>query len=113
MTLEEYLSEYSIDMNQKQISDISDSKLREIKMKYWNEKHSAFLNESKIKDSELENKFNKIKEMERKELEQYYHEYKISHTNPKHAIIEQETEMMEDMTDGQLAEYLAENFNDY
>ena len=31
--------------------------------------------------------------------------------NPKHLIVEQETEMMEDMTEGQLAEYLAENFN--
>lgn len=33
--------------------------------------------------------------------------------NPKHLIIEQEVEMMEDMTEGQLAEYLAENFNDF
>ena len=42
-----------------------------------------------------------------------YSEYKMRHTNPKHAIVEQETEMIEDMTEGQLAEYLAENFNDY
>lgn len=33
--------------------------------------------------------------------------------NPKHLIVEQETELMEDMTEGQLAEYLAENFNDF
>lgn len=33
--------------------------------------------------------------------------------NPKDLIIEQEVEMMEDMTEGQLAEYLAENFNDF
>lgn len=33
--------------------------------------------------------------------------------NPKDLIIEEETEMMEDMTEGQLADYLAENFNDF
>jgi hypothetical protein len=32
--------------------------------------------------------------------------------NPKDLLIEQETEMMDDMTEGQLAEYLAENFNE-
>lgn len=32
--------------------------------------------------------------------------------NPKDLIIEQETEMMENMTEGQLAEYLAENFSE-
>ena len=38
---------------------------------------------------------------------------KTNYKNPKEAIIEQETEMMEDMTEGQLAEYLADNFSDY
>ena len=66
-----------------------------------------------IKDTELGNEFDRIEELEKKELEDYYSEYKMRHTNPKHAIVEQETEMMEDMTEGQLAEYLAENFNDY
>ncbi len=33
--------------------------------------------------------------------------------NPKHLIVEQEIEMMENMTEGQLAEYLAEHFNDF
>lgn len=33
--------------------------------------------------------------------------------NPKHLIVEQESGMMEDMTEGQLAEYLAGNFNDF
>lgn len=33
--------------------------------------------------------------------------------NPKESIIEQETEMMEDMTEGQLEEYLADNFSDF
>lgn len=33
--------------------------------------------------------------------------------NPEELLIEQETEMMEDMTEGQLAEYLAENYNDF
>ena len=113
MTLEEYLEKYTTDMNQYEISEISDSNIGNIKMKYWNKKHEAFLNEKEIKDTELGNEFDRIKELEKKELEEYYDEYKIRHTNPKHAIIEQKTEMMENMTEGQLAEYLAENFSDY
>lgn len=106
MTLEEYLEKYTVNMNQNEISEISDSNIRNIKMKYWDKKHKAFLNEREIKDTELGNEFDRIEE-----LEDYYSEYKMRHTNPKHAIVEQETEMMEDMTEGQLAEYLAENFN--
>ncbi len=37
---------------------------------------------------------------------------KSKNINPKEAIIEQEVEMMEDMTEGQLAEYIAKNFSD-
>lgn len=33
--------------------------------------------------------------------------------SPKDLLTEQETEMMDNMTEGQLAEYLAENFNDF
>lgn len=33
--------------------------------------------------------------------------------SPKDLLIEQETEMMDNMTEGQLAEYLAENFSEY
>lgn len=113
MILEEYIKKYNRDMNQGEISEITDSRIRDIKMKYWNKKHEAFMNEQEIKDSELGNEFDKLTEMEKKELEEYYNEYKINHTNPKHAIINQEVEMMEDMTEGQLAEYLAENFNDW
>ena len=113
MTLEEYLEKYTVNMNQDEISEISDSNIRNIKMKYWDKKHKAFLNEREIKDTELGNEFDRIEELEKKELEDYYSEYKMRHINPKHAIVEQETEMMEDMTEGQLAEYLAENFNDY
>ena len=113
MTLEEYLEKYNKEMNPKEISDISDSTIREIKSKYWNKKHKAFLNEEEIKDSDLGNEFDKLSEMEKIELKDYYNEYKLKYTNPKHAIIEQEVEMMESMTEGQLAEYLAENFSDY
>ena len=112
-TLEEYLEKYTVNMNQNEISEISDSNIRNIKMKYWDKKHKAFLNEREIQDTELGNEFDRIEELEKKELEDYYSEYKMRHTNPKHAIVEQETEMLEDMTEGQLAEYLAENFNDY
>lgn len=81
MTLEEYLEKYTVDINQNEISEISDSNIRSIKMKYWNEKHKAFLNEKEIKDSELENEFDRIKELEKKELAEYYNEYEICHTN--------------------------------
>ena len=113
MTLEEYLEMYTVSMDQNEISEISDSNIRNIKMKYWDKKQKAFLNEREIKDTELENEFDRIKELEKKELEDYYSEYKMRHTNPKYAIVDQEIEMMEDMTEGQLVEYLAENFNDY
>jgi len=33
--------------------------------------------------------------------------------SPKDLLIKQETEMIDNMTEGQLAEYLAENFSDY
>ncbi len=45
MTLEEYLEKYTTDMNQNEISEINDSNIGNIKMKYWNKKHEAFLNE--------------------------------------------------------------------
>ena len=112
MTLEDYIEKYNRPMNPNEISAIGDSTVRDIKMKYWNKKHKAFLNEKEIKDSELGKEYDKLSEMERKELEKYYPEYKSKYTNPKHAIVDQEVEMMEDMTEGQLAEYLAENFND-
>ena len=40
-------------------------------------------------------------------------ELKREEKNPKDLIIEEEMDMMDDMTEGQLAEYLAENFNDF
>lgn len=52
-----------MDMNQNEISEISDSNIRNIKMKYWNKKHEAFFNEKGIKDTEFENEFDKIKEL--------------------------------------------------
>lgn len=48
-----------------------------------------------------------------KTIEEYNSDIKTKNTNPKYAMIEQEVEMMEQMTEGQLAEYLAEHFNDY
>ena len=113
MTIEEYLKMYCMEMNQNEINDISDSNIRNIKMKYWEKKHKAFLNESGIKDEDLDKEYNRLKELEKKELEEYFNEYNLRHTNPKHAIVNQEVDMMEDMTEGQLAEYLAENFNDF
>lgn len=112
MILKEYLEKYTVSMNQNEISEIRDSNIRNIKMKYLDKKHKIFLNESEIKDIELENEFDKIEELEKIELEDYYNEY-MRYANQRHAIVEQETEMIENMTEGQLAEYLVENFNDY
>ena len=53
------------------------------------------------------------RELDCKTIEEYNLGIKTKNTNPKYAIIEQEVEMMEQMTEGQLAEYLAEHFNDY
>lgn len=62
-------------LNNIEISRIEDSELREIRLKYWNKRHDAFLNELEINDNELENVFDKIDEEEKKELENY----KIKH----------------------------------
>lgn len=46
----------------------------------------------------------KLNEEEKQKTETYY---------PKDAMTEQETGITEDMTDGQMADYIAENLSDY
>ena len=72
MTLEEFLNKYNQEMNTSLISKIEDQKIQEIKKKYWDLKHKAFLNENEIRDWELGEVINKYTELERKELEEYY-----------------------------------------
>lgn len=72
MTLEEFLEKYNCDMNSIKIAEIKDLKIQEIKKKYWNLKHKAFLDEYKIKDWELGEVLDKYTALERKELEEYY-----------------------------------------
>ena len=72
MTLEEFLNKYNQEMNTSLISKIEDQKIQEIKKKYWDLKHKAFLNENEIRDWELGKVINKYTELERKELEEYY-----------------------------------------
>jgi len=72
MTLEEFLEKYNCEMNSAKIAEIEDLKIQEIKQKYWNLKHKAFLDEHNIKDWELGDVLDKYTALERKELEEYY-----------------------------------------
>lgn len=72
MNLEEFLEKYNCTMNPEQINNITDNNIINIKHKYWNLYHKAFLDEHNIPDAELKNVFDKLKLEERKELEEYY-----------------------------------------
>lgn len=72
MTLNEFLKKYNCAMSQSEIDKIKDSRVKEIKRKYWNLKHKSFIDEKNVKDVELANIYNKYVELERKELEEYY-----------------------------------------
>lgn len=48
MILSEFLKEYNRTMSPSQIDQIKDSKIKEIKRKYWNLKHNELINK-KIK----------------------------------------------------------------
>lgn len=54
-----------------EISRIKDDELREIRSKYWNLRHEAFLDEHNIPDQELEKVWNALKAKELKEIEGY------------------------------------------
>lgn len=65
MILSEFLKEYNRAMSPSEIDEIKDSKIKEIKRKYWNLKHNEFINE-KNKDFELANIYDKYVELEKK-----------------------------------------------
>ena len=70
MTLEEFLNKY-LNSNMK-IYDIEDNTIRQIKIKYFNKIHSVVEDEYNIKDKDLLQVYEKLKEEEKKELEEYY-----------------------------------------
>jgi len=62
---------YKNDLNMEEIHKIKDLGLREIRLKYWHQRHNAFLDENRIPDLELENVLNTIDLAEQEELTQY------------------------------------------
>ena len=72
--MKDYLSEeeqYKEILNQEEISRIRDLELQSIRSKYWGLRHKAFLDEHGISDSELGSVFDRLKEDEMKEIEEY------------------------------------------
>lgn len=70
----EYLSEaeqYQEILNNEQISRIKDPILREIRSRYWNLRHNAFLDEHNIPDTKIGDIWDQIKEQEMQEIENY------------------------------------------
>ena len=70
MTLKEFLNKY-FNSNMK-IYDIEDNTIRQIKIKYFNKIHSVVEDEYNIKDKDLLQVYEQLKEEEKKELEEYY-----------------------------------------
>lgn len=72
MNLEEFLKKYNCAMNLKEIDEIEDKNILEIKRKYWELKHNAFLDEHNISDIDLENVYDSLTQKEEQELKEYY-----------------------------------------
>ena len=58
-------------MNIKEIEQIADVELRKIRMKYWNLRHKAFLDEHGISDQEIGNVFDSLIKKEEEEVSRY------------------------------------------
>ena len=70
----EYLSEekqYEKTLNSSEVTLIKDIELREIRCRYWEKFHQAFLDEKHIPDWELESAINAIKNEELAEINAY------------------------------------------
>ncbi len=63
-------------MNNEEIYKIKDLGLSEIRIKYWNLKHKAFLDEQNISDYELEKVFDELDKQENIEVEKYLQQKK-------------------------------------
>lgn len=69
-----YLSEeeqYKETLNQDEISRIKDDELREIRSKYWNLQHEAFLDERNMPDDKIGDVWRELKAKEFREIEEY------------------------------------------
>lgn len=74
MNEKDYLSyedQFKDTLNQDEISRIENNEVREIRWKYWNLKHKAFIDENNISDSELGKVLDKLLLEEQKELASY------------------------------------------
>ena len=58
-------------MNLKEINQNEDDGLRKIRLKYWNLRHKAFLDEQHISDHELNQYLDESIEDEEKEISEY------------------------------------------
>ena len=58
-------------MNIKEIEQIEDVELRKIRMKYWNLRHKAFLDEHGISDQEIGNVLDSLTKEEEEEVSRY------------------------------------------
>lgn len=72
MELNEFLNKYNRVMNNSEISNIEDIELREIKRKYWDLRHEAFIDEMNISDKDLEKVFDDLLFQEKQELIKYF-----------------------------------------
>ncbi len=75
MELDEFLNKYNRIMNNCEISNIEDIELREIKRKYGDLRHNAFIDETNISDSDLEKVWDNSLMQEKQELIMYFNRY--------------------------------------
>lgn len=66
-----YEDQFKEILNQEEINRIENYEMREIRMKYWNLRHQAFLDEVNIKDCELGKVLDELWIEEQKELEKF------------------------------------------
>ena len=69
-----YLSaeeQYKEILNNEEIERIQDHELRQIRKKYWNLRHKAFLGEAHISDQELDRVWEDLKAREQDEIAKY------------------------------------------
>lgn len=66
-----YEEQFEENLNNEQIERIKDNILRNIRCKYWNLRHAAFLDESGISDTELKHMWDDLKRQENDEIIAY------------------------------------------
>jgi hypothetical protein len=70
-----YEDQFKEILNQEEIDRIENHDLREIRLKYWNLRHTAFLDEHNISDSDLNKVFEDLTSQEQKELKAFRKKY--------------------------------------